>query len=308
MKKRLFVFLLVLAIVISLTGYAFADEEESTENAVTFYEYDYIDMLNQSTPQELEELGYTEEEVDEITQTYERDIAEKATMSDDELLAYGYTDEEIALLRAFASGAELSVEEMRNLGSTCTGSLSCQWITDHAAQFTYSWTWNRCPSIRLTDSSALRWIAYNADGTEIGVEQTSSSMLIDYYVKGTAAGDGCYVYSSLGTNEPNIDFNTINMQFPAWGAYTGTSGIMEDCYAKIGKVSVSIKVPTGVSQNIDHIFVAGLYGHTLLGVGAPSVSVSSGSCAISFTANLDIDAIASSRGTITQGSTNIKYW
>ena len=84
MKKRLFVFLLVLAIVISLTGYAFADEEESTENAVTFYEYDYIDMLNQSTPQELEELGYTEEEVDEITQTYERDIAEKATMSDDE--------------------------------------------------------------------------------------------------------------------------------------------------------------------------------------------------------------------------------
>lgn len=308
MKKRLFVFLLVLAIVISLTGSACAVEEASTEGTTFFNEYDYIETLRQSTPQELEEAGLSEADVYNIIKTYEDDLTEKSEMSDEELRACGYSDEEIALLREYANGTELEPEEMRNLGSTCTGELSCQWITPSAAQFTYTWTWNRCPSIKFADSSALRWIAYNADDIEIGVEQTSSSMLIDYYIEGTAAGDGPYAFTSLGENEPNIDFNTLNMQFQEYSTYVGTSGIIFDCYAKIGKVSVAIRVPSGANQTIDHIFVAGLYGHTLLTVGAPSVSVTSGSCSISFSPSIGVDPIASCRGTITQGSTNIRYW
>lgn len=307
-RKRLFAFLMVLTIVISLTGSACAVEEASTEGTTFFNEYDYIETLRQSTPQELEEAGLSEQNVYNIIKTYEDDLKEKSGMSDEELRAYGYSDEEIALLREYANGAELEPEEMRNLGSTCTGELSCQWITPSAAQFTYTWTWNRCPAIRLADSSALRWIAYNAEDMEIGVEQTSSSMLIDYHIKVTGDGEGPYAYTSLGENEPNIDFNTLNMQFNPTGATTGTSGIMFDCYSKVGKVSVAIRVPSGVDQTIDHIFVAGLYGHTVLGVGAPSVSVTRGSCSISFSPSIGVDPIASCRGTITQGSTNIRYW
>ena len=67
-------------------------------------------------------------------------------------------------------------------------------------------------------------------------------------------------------------------------------------------------MPSGVSANIDCIFVAGLYGHTVVGIGAPSVSVSKGSFGISFTGNTSIDEIAGRKATIYRNSTSVEYW
>lgn len=310
-KNRSITLLFIIAIIISLlamTVSAAGTDSASDVCPVSFNEYDYIQTIRQSNSQELEALGLNTQKAEEIVCEFEEALAVRASLSDEQLTAYGYDDFEIELFHKYVNGEELSSNELKALSSTCTGDITCQWITPRAAQFTYTWTWNRCPIVTLSDCSALRWIAYNDESIEIGVEQTSSSMNIQYYTTGNAAGDGAFAYTQNGSNEPNLDFNTLNMQFLEFGSMVAPSGMIFDCYAKIGKVSVAIKIPTGVDQTIDHIFVAGLYGHTLIGVGSPSVSVSPGSCAISFSANTSVDAIAPCRGTITQGSTTIKYW
>lgn len=58
----------------------------------------------------------------------------------------------------------------------------------------------------------------------------------------------------------------------------------------------------------NHIFVGGLYGHTLVGIGSPSVSVSAGSIGISFTGNTSTDPIASRKATIYRATTGVEYW
>ncbi len=88
----------------------------------------------------------------------------------------------------------------------------------------------------------------------------------------------------------------------------GASAVILDCYARTGTIEVTINVPKGVNQNIHHIFVSGLYGHTLIGLGSPSVSVTPGSIGIGFTGNTSIDSIADRKATIRTDSTVVTYW
>lgn len=310
MKKLISLFL-SLSMLSALTLMASAVADIPSVQIESFNEYDYIEMLQESSPRELMELGLSDQEAAETIAAFESALFERALLPDAELRAYGYDDSEIALLRAYANGQVLSSEELQSLGSTCTGKLRRLSCSTTTASFSYTWTWDRCPIVTLSDSAALRWIAYDADGGEIGVEQSSSSMNVDYYYmdKTTSDSSTTVVFSFPGTNEPNLDFNTLNMQFPVYRTYTSSgTGIIFDCYAKSGTVQVKIKVPAGVNQTIHHIFVAGLYGHTLVGVGSPSVSVSKGSVNIGFTGNTSIDSIGFARGTISRTSTIIDEW
>lgn len=107
----------------------------------------------------------------------------RASLSDSELRAYGYNNSEISLFHALANGETLSSEELRALGSTCNGSITRHSCNTKTAEFSYTFTWNRCPLITLSDSAAMRWIAYSSDGGEIGVEQVSHSLTLEYHSK-----------------------------------------------------------------------------------------------------------------------------
>lgn len=262
------------------------NDEGRIDDALTtavFNEYEYIEQLEESTDEELGDLGITTKEAESIVSEFRYALLERASLSDMELKSYGYSDTEIELLHDYASGQELSAAELRAVSSTCTGEIKRYSVTTKAAKFGYKWTWDRCPVITLSDASAMRWIAYDSKGSDIGVQQTSYSMKIDYYYKGNAAGEGGKMFAMNGDSEPNLDFNTLNMQFPVGLSHSSPSGIIFDCYAKTGEVTVSIKVPEKSQQSISYIFVAGLYGHTLVGIGSPCVSYSSGGIGIGFT-------------------------
>lgn len=283
---------------------------EASTTSESFNEYDYIQIIKESTPQELATLGVSEQEATEIISSFEDALSARASLSETELRGYGYDESEIALLHAYANGETLSPSQLRDLGSNCEGTITLNNVSANSASFSYTFTWDRCPIQTLSDSAAMRWIAYDADDHEIGVEQDPFSMTVGYYYvdKTSADPSSTLVFLYPGTNEPNLDFNTLNMQFPVHKTHTGSSGIISDCYAKTGTVNVTISTPSGIDQAIHHIFVGGLYGHTIWGVGSPSVNVGQGTINISFTGNTSIDPIASKRGTIYRASSTIEYW
>lgn len=322
MKKKLLSMVVAVAMVVSCVceaSAAFVDESATngegridnvltTATVATVNEYDYIEQLEESTYEELGDLGITAQEAESIVSEFKHALSERASLSDDELKAYGYNNTEIEILHDYANGQELSAAQLRAVSSTCSGEIKCYSVTTKTAKFGYKWTWNRCPVLTLSDASAMRWIAYDSTESDIGVQQTSSSMKIDYYYKGNAAGEGGKMFDMNGTNEPNLDFNTLNMQFPVGLSHSSPSGIIFDCYAKTGEVTVSIKVPAKSEQSIRYIFVAGLYGHTLVGVGSPCVSYSNGAVGIAFTGQTNTDSIASRKATLSEGSNKVDYW
>ena len=162
----------------------------------------------------------------------------------------------------------------------------------------------------LSDSAAMRWIAYDDNGNTIGVEQSSRSISVEYHFgrSSSPVSGPAFAHYGFPTYQPNLDFNTINMQFPVYRTHMGASAVILDCYARTGTIEVTINVPKGVNQNIHHIFVSGLYGHTLIGLGSPSVSVTPGSIGIGFTGNTSIDSIADRKATIRTDSTVVTYW
>jgi hypothetical protein len=308
LSLQLLVFILLFSLAVPAS--ATPATESNTIQLESFNEYDYIELLQTSSPQELEEIGISEQEAMTVISEFEDALLDRASLSDSELESYGYDDSEIALFHALTDGETLSSAEIRSLGSTCEGEITRHSFTETSAKFSYTFTWDRCPIMTLSDSAAMRWIAYDSTDEDIGVEPASSSMRVEYHFKGNASSDGSPAFAHYGnpTSEPNLDFNTMNMQFPVYEPHTSDNGIIFDCYAKTGTVTVTVKLPKGSATTLHHIFVGGLYGHTLVGVGSPSVSVNEGSIAISFTGNTSTDPIASRKATIYKATTEVEYW
>lgn len=118
---------------------------------------------------------------------------------------------------------------------------------------------------------------------------------IDYYVGHQK------LYVGSGTEEPNLDFNTVNMQFNVLKSL----GDQTYAYAKHGEVRVKAKVEEESGAVINYIKIAGLYGHTLLGLGSPTLSVGpgAGNISISLTGSVSVDNIGGRKAKIGAGNT-----
>lgn len=278
---------------------AFAMENTSAENEVqTLNEFDYITELEQATTEELTELGLTKQDVENISAQFEAALQDRASLPDSELIGMGYTTEEINSFRAYANGARLVDAEVRGLAGTCTGNITLRNCGTKYATFSYTWEWDHCPLMPLSDSAAVRWLAYDTNGYEFSVIQTGLDVEIEYYWNNTLQ------FTREGEEEPGLEFNTVNIQFDVTEIFYKSNTIPEEAYAKKGKITISVQVDDSVNNQINYILVAGLYGHTIIGSISPSVSLSPGaSVSIDFSGNLSIDSVAPKKAKIGRGST-----
>lgn len=144
-------------------------------------------------------------------------------------------------------------------------------------------------------SKSLSFLHYADD---IDVTITSHSSNINYYSNGTKC------FSRRGSWEPNLEFNSLNLQFEEAETYQ-SSTTTDKAYALDGHVKVSVKLESGVESRIKYIKVAALYGHTTIGADFPSISLSvPASISIGFSGNLSIDSIASAQAKIEIGSSS----
>ena len=264
-------------------------------------EYDYILSIQQASPEKLSDMGLTSEDAAEIVASFTAALQERATLPTETLLGYGYTHDEIYALRTYNSRnlrSTLSPDVMRAISGTCTGSISSTWMTNTEATFMYQWEWDHAPLVRLKDSVAMRWLAFDKYADDIDVTITSHSSNINYYSNGTKC------FSRRGSWEPNLEFNSLNLQFEEAETYQ-SSTTTDKAYALDGHVKVSVKLESGVESRIKYIKVAALYGHTTIGADFPSISLSvPASISIGFSGNLSIDSIASAQAKIEIGSSS----
>lgn len=304
--KKVISLVLVLLMLLALSVPVYATKIETAQAiSVSHYqysEYDYYAMLKQGSIEKLNTLGITKQEAASFVSEFENALASRASLSNLELQNLGYAEDEIELLHAYANGASLSDAELQGIAGVCTGTITNYGCDGDSASFQYSWEWDHAPFITLNDSAAMRWLAYDAYGHEINVIKTTQYTKVKYY-----SGTVFHHYGWRTEEEPNLDFNTINLQFPVIETVYTTNALSFDTYAKIGQIAVVVEVDSSVNNAISYVLVAGLYGHTTVGIGSPSVSVGyPPSIAISFTGNTSIDTIAGRQAQLPHG-TNVIY-
>ena len=309
MKKFLSI-ITAFIMILSFSTTAFAmDKPDFQEEITSINEYDYIVMLQNSTPEELSKLNMTKSDVAATVGAFYKAISERAKLSDEALISYGYDSKEINILRDFSSVSKIRTKGLSNIittnlraiAGTLTGKIRLNSCGTKRATFRYEWSWDHDPIFKLTDSAAMRWLAYDSKGHEIDVIKVLETSRIVYYTGNK------FAFSQIGTPETNLSFNSVYIQVDLIKYYTPTpypKDALTSAYAKKGSVTIGLKVDGSVKNNINYIKVAALYGHTVFGLGAPSISLSpDGTIAIGFSGNQVIENLGGHKVKIGKGST-----
>lgn len=252
---------------VSLPAVAATDVQMPVEGQLKINEYDLYSSLQTFSEEALLSNGYSEEFVDTIKNTDYNDLVrERALLPDATLAGMGYTVDEILLLRNY-NGTEA---EARAISGTLTAEINCTSASVSRYTIEYVLEWDHSPVVLGTDSMGMRWRAFGDDGDNLDVSAFSSTASINYYLnsalsttKSYSASDSCFA------SETN--FNALTCEFPLVLSYAeGT------WYALSGKLKTSIERDSQVTRNILYIKVCGVYGHSVVNLGAPSPSFSVG--------------------------------
>ena len=290
-QKRIIslVFSVILSLTILTPAYAadMAIADSETAEVSTYNEYDYIMALKNAPAQQ--NAAQNNSDVAEEIRAFEEAFAERAALPDETLEQLGYSSDEIHLLRRYASGEALTDSEMRAATATCTGVITKQGFSGRLVMFTYTWTWDKCPTTTKKDSFAVRFCAIDSKGYALaGAYIYQKESKIKYYTGQT------HFKTVTGNYEAGLDAWSANVQFPlSIREFYDPVGGMEYFYAKTGYIKVTVSLKAEENTQISYIQAAGLYGHTVVGLAFPSISVGLPlSIAISFTGNKSIQSIA----------------
>ena len=283
---------------LSLNASATYIEEQNSEPAYVYNEYDQIAFIKNSSQAELSKAGVTPEDANSVIISFNQAVRSRIALSDYCLMGFGYTQEEIETYHQYKDipVEKIPEEVLRSLSGTCTGHISGTYFSSRKAGFIYSWSWDHAPLIGLKDSAAVGWRPVKSDGAVIDVTKTLSVSYIRYYWYDQLK------FQRSGTVQPNLaDYNLHSVGFNVTENFQSSTGITEQAYAKTGLIVIRVEVEPEVTSSMVYIKVTGLYGHTIIGVGFPTASLSLGGPSISFSGNLSIDDIAFSRVKITTG-------
>lgn len=264
-------------------GAVSADEQKST---VSFNEYDLIQTLQASPINKLERQGHSQEEIMEIKGALlETKLVKRASLSQDKLRGLGYTADEISILKEIETTGQVDLSEaqLRAIAGTCTGTIVPNSAGKSEYRVSYEWEWDHAPVICYKDSFAIRWEAMGSDG--LPVDSTAGSLTVGYVEYYDYDG----YFSAIETLQPNrnnIEFNVVKFDFRVG---SGTPEV--STYAKRGSGHVQIQKDAGVTRDFYYLKVGALYGHTVVNIGFPSLSVSAGGIGIGFSGGLSTDNI-----------------
>ena len=132
---------------------------------------------------------------------------------------------------------------------------------------------------------AVRWCTFNENGGYIDTDLTYYSAMVVY-----ALGDKLDHYY-WPEAESSLEFNAISYKFPVGGTSHSDS-----TWAKMGEITIELTKDPSINANMHYVKIAGLYGHSVLNVGSPALSITSGGdIGICFTGGTRIDNIAGAK-------------
>lgn len=252
---------------------AFANEtNKDFEKINVINEYDnYISLISKSDEQ-LKATGMADDDIKYIRDfNYEKEIKNRAKLTDEILKLYRYSDNEIKELREAAKLDKIPENIMKSISrSTLTSSIkiSQKGIITEAGQnvryvdFEYKFSWSRIPMMLFNDTVA---IAFHSDNSSEYIYKKVNSY--KFTANLTTLLSGKIVTESVewkydgSKGGPNV-----SAKFPV--GMKGADGIVTHmCYNGSGKFRV-----TNRDTNC-RLFVDAVYAHTVITI-APSFSVS----------------------------------
>ena len=193
---------------------------------------------------------------EESLAAYEELLKKRAGLPEETLTAYGYTGEQIALLRAFQTG-ERTFQEVAAATSACmTTRLCCLRQTQKYYALSWGWKWSAVPLFGAGDGAALLCCPLRDAARGIGVRLEAYSSNVNYYSKktGTLA---CTWRGDLG--ESNVCF--LSAAFPCEAE---RSLLTDGLLVRSGVLYLALTpIVPGAENNIARMQVRTGYGHTL---------------------------------------------
>ncbi|MDF2504994.1 MAG: hypothetical protein K0R54_4544 [Clostridiaceae bacterium] len=264
--KKVISIILILSIISGFSCLSYAAisygvelKEDAYSSEVTFNEYLMVKQLLEKSDTELYKVGYSVEDVKELRNIdYEQIIYERY------IEKYG-TSNMSKNLSAKEFVNTLTIDQLSTLTASCTVSHKLDprdyyydSVTNKTnARITFSWSWNSEPIWKGIDIIGFGW------DSQMYVDTSTSFVNVYYY----STFDGTRTKTEQHAFTQYITFN-VSDKFTLW----------QDQYPKTGSGALRLYC-TGKNQNLG---VSYKYGHTYVGITAPSISVGSG-VGISFT-------------------------
>lgn len=231
-------------------------EPAVTTETTRINEYEEITNLQKNTAVQLQEMGYSASEAEEILNFSYRDaLLERASLPESTLQARGYDDEQIAFMKEFASDPDgdydfsvMSVTLKTRKFTLVAGANSSKTKT-----VKYTWEWSAMPLMAYTDGVAVRWQAYNSKG--LSVDSTVYSGSANRYCRVYYYGDYGLAKTVEVTPSYRSDFNCLHAEFDMSKSYMG-----DTVWAKSGDFVCKITIPS-TGGTMQYIKIQATYGH-----------------------------------------------
>lgn len=165
-------------------------EPAVTTETTRINEYEEITALQKNTAVQLQEMGYSASEAEEILNFSYRDaLLERASLPESTLQARGYDDEQIAFMKEFANdpNGDYDFSVMSVTLKTRKITLVAGANSSKTKTVKYTWEWSGMPLMAFTDRVAIRWKAFNKQG--VAIDSTVYSGSANRYCKVYYYGD-----------------------------------------------------------------------------------------------------------------------
>lgn len=264
MKARYKIVLLFLSVCVLAAGGVFLYSRFTREPTISkeymVNEYDYLASLQAFSDQELLALGYSVEDVAKLRGfSFEDALYERAQLSDDVLRNYGYSEAQIALLRAYREGEELSSDQLKDVSAAFTGSMVLNEpraddpprTTQMTATFT--WHWTSRPLWLETDAVTCGYAGVSANNTSCAlalVPDGPNQCTVRYR---TIDGSDYTYFSMSKTTDPGgsgLSFDVPMLYKDGASSYWAESGVFV--------VTVQESIP---ANNLGAVMFSFGYGH-----------------------------------------------
>lgn len=229
----------------------------------------YFDLI-ESSDSELLKQGFTTNQIDELKAVnFEEGFLEQAKLPEETLLNYGYTEEQVELIKDYDGSPITRGSNMLKASATLTKSVILSSYSSDSYRFRYEWEWNGKPVSNGKDIVAMRWSTFNSNGSTIGSYISNEIANVEYYnFKGYFEDDA----------DPTVyeDDNSIYSYFPMEKKDKHGD---EYIWAKEGFISARIE-RLG-SQGMDYIRIRGAYGKSTTSA-VPCISISGSNVGFGF--------------------------
>lgn len=262
--------------------------EISTSETFTLNEIELYRAAQRKSEEDLSIQGYTSDAIAQLKSTnYEDLVYARAQLPTETLIGMGYTVKEISILRAYKGEYIERGSEVYGLAGVLTAEIVCTSASTNRYNVSYHWSWDHTPFVNAVDAMGIRWVAIASDGLSVDTSAFSSVARVTYtYYPGDSIDR---TYSASDSNfSSETNFNALTCTFSM--TYGSSS---DPYYALSGSLTTTIQKDAAVSRDIYYLKICGVYGHSIINIGAPSVSFTPGdtSIGISFTGGLSIDNI-----------------